>query len=166
MESFKKDVGLDEEIRKIGIPVDKRAIHLQDGKLNYQFYGKEGEAIFSLSRGVLNRKMVDLAEAEGVEFFFERKNLGYQFSNCYFIRRRNRTRCLVKLKYDKVFGADGAFRELDIECNDNLCLIIRKNSWKSDTRNYTFQLMQMVLTRLIKIHYIFGKRQFHVNGIS
>ena len=33
-----EDVGLDEEIRKIGIPVDKRAIHLQDGKLNYQFY--------------------------------------------------------------------------------------------------------------------------------
>ena len=56
-----EDVGLDEEIRKIGIPVDKRAIHLQDGKLNYQYYGKEGEAIFSLSRGVLNRKMVDLA---------------------------------------------------------------------------------------------------------
>ena len=32
-----EDVGLDEEIRKIGIPVDKRAIHLQDGKLNYQY---------------------------------------------------------------------------------------------------------------------------------
>ncbi|HRN99543.1 MAG TPA: FAD-dependent oxidoreductase, partial [Flavobacterium sp.] len=61
-----KDVGLDDEIRSIGIPVDKRAIHLKDGKLNYQFYGKEGEAIFSLSRGVLNRKMIDLAEAAGV----------------------------------------------------------------------------------------------------
>jgi kynurenine 3-monooxygenase len=28
-----EDIGLDEEIKKIGIPVDKRAIHLQDGKL-------------------------------------------------------------------------------------------------------------------------------------
>ena len=68
-----KDIGLDDEIRKIGIPVDKRAIHLQDGNLNNQFYGKEGEAIFSLSRGILNRKMIDLAEKEGVEFFFEHK---------------------------------------------------------------------------------------------
>ena len=66
-----EDVGLADEIRKIGIPVDKRGIHLQDGTLNYQAYGKEGEAIFSLSRGILNRKMVDLAEKEGVNFFFE-----------------------------------------------------------------------------------------------
>ena len=41
-----EDVGLGDEIRKIGIPVDKRAIHTQDDKLNYQYYGKEGEAIF------------------------------------------------------------------------------------------------------------------------
>ena len=27
-----KDVGLENEIKKIGIPVDKRAIHLKDGK--------------------------------------------------------------------------------------------------------------------------------------
>ena len=42
-----EDVGLDDEIRKIGIPVDKRAIHLKNGELNYQYYGKDGEAIFS-----------------------------------------------------------------------------------------------------------------------
>ena len=46
-----EDIGLENEIRAIGIPVDKRAIHLQDGALKYQNYGKEGEAIFSLSRG-------------------------------------------------------------------------------------------------------------------
>ena len=68
-----EDVGLGDEIRKIGIPVDKRAIHTQDDKLNYQYYGKEGEAIFSLSRGVLNRRMIDLAEEAGVEFFFDHK---------------------------------------------------------------------------------------------
>jgi hypothetical protein len=68
-----EDVKLDDEIRKIGIPVDKRAIHLNEGKLNEQYYGKEGESIFSLSRGILNRRMIDLAEEEGVEFFFEHK---------------------------------------------------------------------------------------------
>ncbi len=68
-----EDIGLEEEIKKIGIPVDKRAIHMVDKELSYQYYGKDGEAIFSLSRGVLNRKMVDLAEAAGVEFFFNKK---------------------------------------------------------------------------------------------
>ncbi|MBD3724098.1 MAG: NAD-binding protein, partial [Flavobacteriaceae bacterium] len=66
-------LNLQQEIEKIGIPVDKRAIHIANDSLNYQFYGKEGEAIYSLSRGVLNRKMIDLAEAEGVEFKFEHK---------------------------------------------------------------------------------------------
>ena len=65
-------VGVGDEVRTIAIPMDKRAIHLVD-KLNFQNYGKEGEAIFSLSRGILNRKMIDLAEEAGVEFFFEQK---------------------------------------------------------------------------------------------
>lgn len=107
-----KDVGLDEEIRKIGIPVDKRAIHLQDGKLNYQFYGKEGEAIFSLSRGVLNRKMVDLAEAEGVEFFFERKIWDINLATATLYEGETEQGAWSELKYDKVFGADGAFSRI------------------------------------------------------
>lgn len=107
-----KDLGLDEEIRKIGIPVDKRAIHLQDGKLNYQFYGKEGEAIFSLSRGVLNRKMVDLAEAEGVEFFFERKIWDINLATATLYEGETEQGAWSELKYDKVFGADGAFSRI------------------------------------------------------
>lgn len=107
-----EDVGLDAEIRKIGIPVDKRAIHLQDGKLNYQFYGKEGEAIFSLSRGVLNRKMVDLAEAEGVKFFFEHKIWDVNLATASLYEGESEQGDWTELKYDKVFGADGAFSRI------------------------------------------------------
>lgn len=107
-----EDIGLEAEIRKIGIPVDKRAIHLQDGKLNYQFYGKEGEAIFSLSRGVLNRKMVDLAEKEGVEFFFERKIWDINLATATLYEGETEQGAWAELKYDKVFGADGAFSRI------------------------------------------------------
>ena len=65
-------VGVGDAVREIAIPMDKRAIHLVD-KLNFQPYGNEGEAIYSISRGLLNRKMIDLAEAAGAEFFFEQK---------------------------------------------------------------------------------------------
>lgn len=65
-------VGIGDTIREIAIPMDKRAIHLVD-KLNFQNYGQEGESIYSISRGILNRKMIDLAEAEGAHFFFEQK---------------------------------------------------------------------------------------------
>jgi kynurenine 3-monooxygenase len=107
-----KDIGLDEEIRKIGIPVDKRAIHLQDGTLNKQFYGKEGESIFSLSRGLLNRKMVDLAEKEGVEFFFEHKIWDVNLATATLFEGESERGDWTELKFDKVFGADGAFSRI------------------------------------------------------
>ncbi len=107
-----EDVGLADEIRKIGIPVDKRGIHLQDGSLNYQAYGKEGEAIFSLSRGVLNRKMVDLAEKEGVNFFFEHKIWDVNLATATLFQGDSEQGNWTELKYDKVFGADGAFSRI------------------------------------------------------
>lgn len=107
-----EDIGLDDEIRKIGIPVDKRAIHLQDGKLNYQYYGKDGEAIFSLSRGVLNRKMIDLAEEAGVEFKFEHKVWDVTLADATLHIGETERGEWTELKYDKVFGADGAFSRI------------------------------------------------------
>ncbi|MDI9312101.1 MAG: NAD(P)/FAD-dependent oxidoreductase [Limnohabitans sp.] len=107
-----EDIGLDEEIRTIGIPVDKRAIHLKDGKLNYQYYGKDGEAIFSLSRGVLNRKMIDLAEEVGVEFKFEHKIWDITLNDATLHIGESERGEWKDLKYDKVFGADGAFSRI------------------------------------------------------
>ncbi len=106
------DIGLDDAIRSIGIPVDKRAIHLKDGQLNYQYYGKEGEAIFSLSRGVLNRKMIDLAEEAGVEFFFEHRIWDVTLAEATLHMGSTEKGAWTDLKYDKVFGADGAFSRI------------------------------------------------------
>jgi kynurenine 3-monooxygenase len=107
-----EDVGLGEEIRKIGIPVDKRGIHLQDGSFITQFYGKEGEAIFSLSRGVLNRRMIDLAEDAGVEFFFNRKIWDVSLATATLFEGETEHGEWTELKYDIVFGADGAFSRI------------------------------------------------------
>ena len=126
-----EDVGLDDEIRKIGIPVDKRAIHLKDGKLNYQYYGKDGEAIFSLSRGVLNRRMIDLAEAEGVEFFFEHKIWDVTLATATLHIGETERGEWTELKYDKCFGADGAFSR------------IRHRMQRQSMFNYSQEFMKM-----------------------
>lgn len=107
-----KDVGLEEEIQKIGIPVDKRGIHLKDGTFTTQYYGKEGEAIFSLSRGVLNRRMIDLAEEAGAEFFFNRKIWDVSLSTATLFEGETEQSEWTELKYDMVFGADGAFSRI------------------------------------------------------
>ena len=106
------DIGITEEIKKIGIPVDKRGIHLQDGSYTTQFYGKEGEAIYSLSRGILNRRMIDLAEDAGVEFFFEHKIWDISLADATLHIGESERGEWTSLKYDKVFGADGAFSRI------------------------------------------------------
>lgn len=107
-----KDVGLEKEIQKIGIPVDKRGIHLKDGTFTTQYYGKEGEAIFSLSRGVLNRRMIDLAEEAGAEFFFNRKIWDVSLATATLFEGETEQGEWTELKYDMVFGADGAFSRI------------------------------------------------------
>ncbi|KGO86366.1 kynurenine 3-monooxygenase [Flavobacterium rivuli WB 3.3-2 = DSM 21788] len=102
------EVGLGDAIRPLAIPMDKRAIHVGQA-LNYQYYGKEGESIYSISRGLLNRKMVDLAEEEGVEFFFETRVWDVDMPNATLQTGETEKGAWSDLKYDKVFGADGAF---------------------------------------------------------
>lgn len=104
-------VGIGNEIRKIAIPMGKRAIHLVD-KLNFQDYGQEGESIDSISRGILNRKMIDLAEAAGAEFFFEQKIWDVNLEDATLHIGETERSAWEDKKYDMVFGADGAFSRI------------------------------------------------------
>ena len=56
-----KNVNLVNEIEKIAIPMAGRIMHDTESNLSYQPYGKEGQAIYSVSRGGLNAKMMDIA---------------------------------------------------------------------------------------------------------
>ena len=104
-------VGVGEAVREIAIPMDKRAIHLVD-KLNFQNYGQEGEAIYSISRGILNRKMIDLAEAAGAEFFFDEKIWDVTLKEATLHMGETERGIWEEKKYDMVFGADGAFSRI------------------------------------------------------
>ena len=103
------EVGLGDEIRAIATPMDKRAIHTVGQPLAYQYYGKDGESIYSISRGLLNRKMVTLAEEEGAEFFFNTRIWDVGMDDATLYTGETERGEWTPLKYDKVFGADGAF---------------------------------------------------------
>ncbi|WP_310593938.1 NAD(P)/FAD-dependent oxidoreductase [Flavobacterium sp.] len=104
-------VGVGDAVREIAIPMDKRAIHLVD-KLNFQPYGNEGEAIYSISRGLLNRKMIDLAEHAGAEFFFEQRIWDVTLADATLHIGETERGAWQEKKYDMVFGADGAFSRI------------------------------------------------------
>jgi kynurenine 3-monooxygenase len=104
-------VGIADSVREIAIPMDKRAIHLVD-KLNFQKYGQEGESIYSISRGALNKRMIDLAEQAGAEFFFEQKIWDVTLSEAILHMGETEKGAWEEKKYDIVFGADGAFSRI------------------------------------------------------
>ncbi len=102
-------IGVDKEIKKIAIPMNKRAIHTADNQMHFQYYGKENEAIYSISRSILNKKMIDLAELAGVNFYFESKVWDVSLSEAKLYVGESEKSEWSEHKYDIIFGADGAF---------------------------------------------------------
>ncbi len=107
-----RSVGVEDEIRQIAMPMDKRAMHVNDKPVYFQYYGKEGEAISSISRGVLNRKMITLAEREGVQFYFEQKVWDVKLPEAIIYTGETERGEWREHRYDMVFGADGAFSRI------------------------------------------------------
>lgn len=103
--------GLEDAIRKIAIPMHSRMIHAEDGSQNLQPYGKEGQAIYSVSRGDLNMALMDLAEAQnGVELFFNQRaeSINLENATVHFDAHSK----LNNASGDVIFGADGAYSAL------------------------------------------------------
>ncbi len=101
-------VGLEDEIKKVSIPMYHRAIHNADGTYTRQPYGKEGQAIYSVSRGGLNIKLMELAdELPNVNLHFEHKCLGsdLETGTAHFEHQGKE----FSVEADLLFGADGAF---------------------------------------------------------
>ena len=102
-------VGIEDEIKEIAIPLDKRAMHVVGKPEYYQKYGKDGEAIWSISRGVLNKRMIDLAEKNGVEFRFEEKVWDIDLPEAKVYTGETEKGEWTEYPFDLVFGCDGAF---------------------------------------------------------
>lgn len=102
--------GIREKIEKVAIPMPGRMIHNLDGNLAFQPYGKEGEAIYSVSRGGLNLELMRIAgEFPNVEFFFDRQCLGVDLDNP--LIHFNNVKTGEKETYESplIFGTDGAY---------------------------------------------------------
>lgn len=103
-------VGVGDEIRKIAIPMYGRMMHDLEGNLTYQPYGKEGQAIYSVSRGKVNATMMDIAENYGkatIHYNHDCKRVDLKNGIVYLTNTE--TGEAVEAKADLVFGADGAF---------------------------------------------------------
>ena len=105
-----KEVGIDEEIRKIAIPMYRRTMHNLDNRETYQPYGVQGQAIYSVSRADINCKLMDIAEQQGnVHIVFNQDCVGANLEQGIVHLKNNVTGETSEFKSDVVFGTDGAF---------------------------------------------------------
>lgn len=104
-----QELEIEKEVRKLAIPLYQRAMHVRGKKMYFQPYGKAGEAIYSIPRGLLNRKMIDLAEAAGAKFHFEEKVWDVDLAQASLFTGRSEKEEWKEKQFDRVFGADGAF---------------------------------------------------------
>lgn len=120
--------GLKEEMEQLAIPMSGRYLHQADGSTAFQPYGKNNEAIYSVSRGELNKRLMTLAEQQGASIHFNHRctHVDIQQNKLFFdiidpaaqhtaassrdIPAGNHTKATVDS--DLLFGADGAFSAL------------------------------------------------------
>ena len=102
--------GIAEDIRAISIPMYQRCMHALDGTLTYQPYGMEDQAIYSVSRGGLNQKLMNLADDyPNINYHFDRKCLDLDLKTNTLLFQNSDSNEKENHTFDKIFATDGAF---------------------------------------------------------
>ncbi|MFC6996862.1 FAD-dependent oxidoreductase [Rufibacter roseus] len=118
-------IGISEDIKKVAIPMYRRVMHDTQGHLSFQPYGQEGQAIYSVSRGGLNRALLDLAEAEpSISLNFEQQLLEVEVSSNKVSMLDVAANKEYQVQPDVIFAADGAYS------------MVRLSLQKTDRFNY------------------------------
>ncbi len=103
--------GLKDDIAALAIPMNGRYLHQADGNAAFQQYGKNNEAIYSVSRGELNKKLMTLAEEHGAKIHFDHRCTRVDVAeNRLYFQLADGTE--MTKNADLLFGADGAFSAL------------------------------------------------------
>lgn len=106
---------LDQEVRKLALPMTGRMIHQTNGSTQFLPYSDGVQAIYSVSRANLNTLLAQTAETKyGVDFQFENKCIAVDLNNTS-ASFQNKEGHTETHKADIIFGSDGAFSELRSE---------------------------------------------------
>lgn len=103
-------IGIGDEIRKIAIPMYGRTMHNSDGQKTYQPYGINNQAIYSVSRGEINAKLMDIAEATGnAQIYFNEECIDADMENGIAYFKNTITGEISEIRSELIFATDGAF---------------------------------------------------------
>jgi kynurenine 3-monooxygenase len=101
-------IGVGEAAKTNAIPMYHRAIHGIDGSLSKLPYGREGDAIWSVSRSGINELLLDIADSEpNIATHFENRLIDVDFA-APATTFRDAAGSEFVVESDFMFGADGA----------------------------------------------------------
>ncbi|RME05349.1 MAG: FAD-dependent monooxygenase [Deltaproteobacteria bacterium] len=104
-----EEAGVFDAISPLTIPMKGRMIHTGKGECTFLPYGRdETEVIHSVSRGTLNRTLMDAAENHGVEIHFDERCTGIDFERGQLFFRQEVTGDAWSTFADRVIGTDGS----------------------------------------------------------
>lgn len=147
-------LGINEEIRNISIPMYGRMIHNEDGSVKYQPYGKDNQAIYSVSRRFFNETLVNIAEShENINFHFNEKCWDVNLNDAITHSENTVTGQRLNVKADVVFGADGAFSS------------VRNAMMKTERYNYSQTYLEHGYKELTIPANSEGKHQLNPNAL-
>jgi kynurenine 3-monooxygenase len=105
-----KGAGVEAAIEKIAIPMGGRMVHDEAGNQNFLPYGKEGQAIYSVSRREINVELMNCAEAfKNVRISFNERCVDVDLENAAITTENTQTGAQSTFKADHIIGADGAY---------------------------------------------------------
>ncbi len=109
-----RKAGIEEAVLKEALPMRGRIIHDRLGEQKYQPYSSDpNEFIRAISRGDLNKVLLDFAEREeGISLKFNERLLHFDITNqeLHFINTQTKQKSTLSAPH--VIGADGAFSEV------------------------------------------------------
>ncbi|RMG80504.1 MAG: FAD-dependent monooxygenase [Bacteroidetes bacterium] len=124
-------VGLRQEIEPLTVPVYGRMTHDVKGNQNFIPYSSKKEPIYSVSRGGLNAKLLEIAEQyPNVELFFNEKCVNVDLNAPSVTFYNYETQKTQTVQGDLVIGADGAYSE------------VRNRLMRTDRYNYSQQYIE------------------------
>ncbi|WP_206486241.1 NAD(P)/FAD-dependent oxidoreductase [Thalassotalea sp. G2M2-11] len=105
-------IGVDDAIRQQAIPMYCRIMHDEQGQLTQLPYGKDEQAIWSVSRSGINEQLIDLAEQEekvSIHFGHRLHQINFEDNTAVYIKEDHHQK---NHQSDLIFGADGAFSKV------------------------------------------------------
>lgn len=118
-----RTVGLEDEIKSIGIPMYGRKIHQQNNDHYFQKYTSDNKAIYSTGRSILNQKLIEAAKSyPETSFYFN--------SECTEVNENTLKINNSDVKFDILFGADG------------INSVVRKSITNPSTDHFKIELLE------------------------